>query len=99
MEVDGVSIEECNNVYRNQGVRLTNKQICAGGQPGKDSCRGDSGGPIMAHYRRNSTHAYYYLAGVVSYGPSPCGLTGWPGVYTVSATVNLRLVFNLFCFF
>lgn len=25
---------------------------------------------------------YWYLAGLVSYGPSPCGMDGWPGVYT-----------------
>lgn len=23
-----------------------------------------------------------YLAGIVSFGPSPCGLENWPGVYT-----------------
>lgn len=25
---------------------------------------------------------YWYLAGIVSFGPSPCALEGWPGVYT-----------------
>jgi secreted trypsin-like serine protease len=24
----------------------------------------------------------WYLVGVVSYGPTPCALEGWPGVYT-----------------
>ena len=26
--------------------------------------------------------SYYFLAGVVSFGPTPCGLQGFPGVYT-----------------
>ncbi|KAH8407917.1 hypothetical protein KR222_000798, partial [Zaprionus bogoriensis] len=31
----------------------------------------------------------FYITGVVSYGPTPCGLAGWPGVYTlVSAYVD-----------
>lgn len=24
----------------------------------------------------------YYVLGIVSFGPSPCGMEGWPGVYT-----------------
>lgn len=35
VEVDGVSINQCNNVYRQQNVVLTNKQLCAGGVLGK----------------------------------------------------------------
>ncbi|XP_031619833.1 serine protease easter-like [Contarinia nasturtii] len=82
VEIDGVSLSQCNNVYQAQNVVLTNKQLCAGGQPAKDSCRGDSGGPLMSQQKHNLTHVYYFLAGVVSFGPSPCGLPGWPGVYT-----------------
>lgn len=53
--------------------------MCAGGQPGKDSCRGDSGGPLM--YENPATRLYEVI-GVVSFGPTPCGLPDIPGVYT-----------------
>lgn len=42
----------------------------------------DSGGPLMALDSSIRNKAYWYLAGVVSLGPSPCGQQGWPGVYT-----------------
>lgn len=54
---------------------------------------GDSGGPLMALDNSERLKSYYYLAGVVSFGPSPCGLEGWPGVYTVRSKQNL---FNIF---
>ena len=54
-------------------------QLCAGGEKHKDSCGGDSGGPLT--YRK-STDQPYYQVGVVSYGPSKCGKDGIPGVYT-----------------
>lgn len=40
VELSGVPLEQCNGVYRAQNVVLSQKQLCAGGQPGKDSCRG-----------------------------------------------------------
>lgn len=40
VELGNVPIDECNNVYKSQGVTLSSKQICAGGEPKKDSCRG-----------------------------------------------------------
>lgn len=40
VEVNGVPLGQCNEVYRNQNVQLSRKQLCAGGEKGKDSCRG-----------------------------------------------------------
>ncbi len=45
---------------------------------GKDSCSGDSGGPMIA---REDPRQTMYLAGVVSTGPITCG-SGYPGIYT-----------------
>jgi trypsin len=47
-------------------------QLCAGGD-GKDSCNGDSGGPMIS--------SSGILVGIVSFGYQ-CGEEGYPGVYT-----------------
>ncbi|KAF9805882.1 hypothetical protein SFRURICE_013858 [Spodoptera frugiperda] len=62
-----VSTNECKKYF---GKFLQTYQLCAGRQ-GKDSCWGDSGGPIT--YKG-------YLVGVVSFGGPQCGWS--PGVYT-----------------
>jgi secreted trypsin-like serine protease len=46
-------------------------QICAGGEKGKDACRGDSGGPLM--HLNLGPSPFWHLVGIVSYGP-PCGI-------------------------
>lgn len=70
----------CKQKYQSAGVRLGEGQLCAGGERGKDSCRGDSGGPLMQ--RQFDGNMRWETVGVVSFGPSPCGMVGWPGVYT-----------------
>ena len=45
---------------------------------GKDSCNGDSGGPLFA---REQTDDPWIQIGLVSYGTTTCGI-GVPGVYT-----------------
>ncbi|XP_071578101.1 CLIP domain-containing serine protease HP8-like [Temnothorax nylanderi] len=74
--------DQCEQTYTNAGVQLGYGQICAGGQRGKDSCRGDSGGPLMAVERIADGTGRWTAVGVVSFGPSPCGMQGWPGIYT-----------------
>lgn len=80
--VDVVNLEKCNEVYTGHNVVLEPTQLCAGGVKGIDSCSGDSGGPLIGISQTASNRPYFYCAGVVSFGPSPCALEGWPGVYT-----------------
>lgn len=71
----------CTTVYSRKGVHLNGGQICAGGEKDKDSCKGDSGGPLMDLYADPNGNINWYSIGIVSYGPSPCGREKWPGVY------------------
>ncbi|KAJ8982918.1 hypothetical protein NQ317_004574 [Molorchus minor] len=74
--------DDCTKTYRRANVNLNGGQLCAGGEKGKDSCRGDSGGPLMNYGVDETGDLSWYSVGVVSFGPSPCGMEGWPGVYT-----------------
>lgn len=46
----------------------------------KDSCSGDSGGPLMVEDEINDVYRIVQY-GIVSYGPLQCGSL-FPGVYT-----------------
>lgn len=51
-------------------------QVCAGFEEGgRDTCSGDSGGPLFAYIKDKPT-----LVGVVSYGTSICAQPRKPGV-------------------
>jgi trypsin len=50
--------------------------VCAGGGD-RDTCGGDSGGPLMV-----SDGAFLVLAGLTSWGANDCATPGLPGVYT-----------------
>ncbi|KAJ8958444.1 hypothetical protein NQ318_002231 [Aromia moschata] len=67
-----ISIDECKQDYRHQ-FAITPRMFCAGfKQGGRDSCKGDSGGPFVANHT---------LYGLVSWGVS-CAERYTPGVYT-----------------
>jgi secreted trypsin-like serine protease len=79
VDVPVVSLQKCQKVFPTK--QLTSAQICAGGVKGKDSCNGDSGGPLMK-YHSDGQRQFVVLAGIVSYGNTACGKQGYPGVYT-----------------
>ncbi|XP_063866252.1 coagulation factor XI-like [Scylla paramamosain] len=68
---------ECQDVWRNimSSHVLLNSQLCAS-RPGKDTCSGDSGGPLLL-----KADGRWTVVGVTSYGYK-CAEIGKPGVYT-----------------
>ena len=78
---------ECEVWHERAGitVKLYPEMMCAGYRDGgKDSCKGDSGGPLMVRQRDGR----FVLVGLVSAGFS-CGKPGQPGIYhRISATAD-----------
>jgi len=79
-----VPVDTCLDSRQGTGGVIGPRQLCAGwvmvaaSQAIGDACGGDSGGPLVAY---DGAHNPYQI-GVVSWGPSPCGQVGEPGVYT-----------------
>ncbi|XP_068618859.1 melanization protease 1-like [Battus philenor] len=70
--------ESCN--FFGKGFKVEKSEICAGSERNKDTCGGDSGGPLMKIYD-TAEGPKSFLVGVVSFGPTVCGIKK-PGVYT-----------------
>lgn len=76
-----ISNDTCNDAYNNLGTSglnpITPNMVCAGDPSGKkDSCYGDSGGPLMIR-----EGDIWKLAGIVSWGEK-CATPGLYGIYT-----------------
>uniref|UniRef100_A0A182JJV3 Uncharacterized protein n=1 Tax=Anopheles atroparvus TaxID=41427 RepID=A0A182JJV3_ANOAO len=92
-----VSNVQCNQLlYRNRRLRngILPTQLCAGDPlGGKDTCEGDSGGPLQLMAPREQGEpdtglCRYQLVGVTSNG-GICGTVNRPGIYTrVSSYVD-----------
>ncbi len=79
VQVPAVSDSKCQDIYSDEGYNYVGSDmICAGelSRGGKDSCLGDSGGPLLKRHESR-----WVQVGIVSWGVG-CGRAGFPGVYT-----------------
>lgn len=93
LRIPSLPIQRCQERFETvrPGITLSDElQFCAGGERGRDSCTGDSGGPVVkVHVDQRAGSVNWLCMGVISFGPDPCGMQGVPGVYTkVSAHIN-----------
>ncbi|XP_069702040.1 uncharacterized protein [Periplaneta americana] len=79
VDVPIVSFQQCQLQLQQTRLgydyKLHPGMICAGGEEGKDACKGDGGGPLVCE--RGGT---WQVVGIVSWGIG-CGQHGVPGVY------------------
>lgn len=77
-----VERERCQNQLRiarsHSNFNLHESFICAGGEAGKDACRGDGGGPLFCPIPGDESR--FQQVGIVSWGIG-CGKADIPGVY------------------
>lgn len=88
VQIPIVPNSQCNQLlYRSRRLRhgVLPSQLCAGDpNGGKDTCEGDSGGPLQLKLpsARPIGQAYrYYVVGITSNG-GICGTVDRPGLYT-----------------
>lgn len=79
-----VAFDDCRSVYESSlesnlviSAFVETEQLCAAA-PGRDTCTGDSGGPIIVPGDGNAADLQ---VGITSFGTG-CGRQGFPGVYT-----------------
>nr|CAD7457816.1 unnamed protein product [Timema tahoe] len=81
--LQNVPLEDCDSSQAPEVRPLDQTQLCAGGNLGKDACRGDSGGPLIDKRESPTTsQVQTYQLGIVSFGSIPCGSNKAPSVFT-----------------
>jgi len=79
VELRVLSPKVCEGGYGTSAINATSV-VCAGRVGGgKDTCGGDSGGPLMC---QRCTTCQWMLFGLTSFGSAECGKAKAPGVYT-----------------
>lgn len=80
--VTGWDPQKCDEAIPPEARPLKPSQICANGKKKEDSCKGDSGGPLMNTTQVKDDLRTYQI-GVVSFGSARvCGNAELPTMYT-----------------
>lgn len=77
VDLVGRTNDVCDKSFAKANISLADTHICVGGDKGKDSCKGDSGGPLL-----RLVGTIWYQVGIVSFGARFCGSENFPGIYT-----------------
>ncbi|TGZ58392.1 hypothetical protein CRM22_009673 [Opisthorchis felineus] len=78
LKLSFLNLAQCNETEAYKG-KLTSSMLCAGYMSGgKDSCKGDSGGPLMCQEEKSGR---WFQLGIVSFGKQ-CAAPGTPGLYS-----------------
>ncbi|GAB6025980.1 hypothetical protein CHUAL_011948 [Chamberlinius hualienensis] len=79
VEVPVINHKLCQDMFRKTRLgkffEFHESFICAGGEAGKDACKGDGGGPLVCEFQGS-----YRVAGIVAWGIG-CGQANVPGAY------------------
>ncbi|KAM3962539.1 CLIP domain-containing serine protease HP8 [Aphomia sociella] len=94
VELPILNNQDCVDAY-NGSIRIYDSQLCAGGVANKDSCGGDSGGPLIYPGVAGKLGLRFVQRGIVSYGSKRCGIGGYPGVYTRIASYMKWILDNM----
>lgn len=82
VEMPMVNFNQCQNSLRTTRLgrrfQLSPTFVCAGGEVGKDTCKGDGGSPLVCPIQNRP--GQYYQSGIVAWGIG-CGENQIPGVY------------------
>ncbi|XP_072387168.1 uncharacterized protein [Diabrotica undecimpunctata] len=88
VKLNEVTTEDCNNLFSDVDKSVLpngidgDTMICAGGEIGKDTCEGDSGGPLQVKNSKKYNYGTgYRIVGITSFGKA-CGITRTPSIYT-----------------
>ncbi|GMH43592.1 hypothetical protein BSKO_11514 [Bryopsis sp. KO-2023] len=73
LTLEVVDQSACNTAWAHEPISIIESMVCADGPAGGDTCKGDSGGPLLQNGE---------LVGITSFGPKQCGIVGTPAVYT-----------------
>jgi len=100
VDLNMVNQTECQNRLRKTKLgrrfRLHDSFICAGGQDGKDTCKGDGGSPLVCPSKYDPDT--FVQAGVVAWGIG-CGEDGTPGVYAAVSQSVCWIDYAMTCYY